>query len=191
MSEWIQDTRIYELDIESTQQEKRNFLKKHTIPIPPQVEYISINFNKNSIADVLQKSGYDSTQKTLFIWEGVTYYLPDETIDATLQTLRKIAPSGSRICFDYMIDAPDIQSTLWSPKKPWNPCGCAILTEPVRFKIPEGGIPAFLSERGYTLLEHLTPEDMEKQFLKLRDGSLSGKALALFGFVYASIQKEI
>lgn len=182
----IQETWIYELDIESTQLEKQSILQKHKVPIPPQLHYVSINFNTDSIEDVLQKTGYDPDQETLFIWEGVTYYLPKETIDATLQTIRKISSSGSTVCFEYMIDAPDI-TQRYGVKEALESMRVRYPNEPVMFKIPEGGIPSFLAERGYTLLEHLSPEDMEKRFLTLRDGSLSGKALALFGFVHASI----
>ncbi len=55
------------------------------------------------------------------------------------------------------------------------------------FGIEEGTIGAFLSSRGLRLVEDLTPEDMERRFLRLRDGSPAGRVVALFHLALASL----
>lgn len=60
-------------------------------------------------------------------------------------------------------------------------------SEPSRFGIIKGGIASFLSEKGYKVIDHLTPQDMEKKYLPLRDGSSAGKVAAIFCFVHASV----
>ena len=76
----LKSTVIFELDINTTQQRKTEILKKNKIDIPNSLSFVPINFNTDEIADVLSKAGYDKTKKTLFIWEGVTYYLTKEKI---------------------------------------------------------------------------------------------------------------
>jgi hypothetical protein len=45
----------------------------------------------------------------------------------------------------------------------------------------------FLSERGYEIIDHLGPREMERKYLTLRDGSSAGKLPALFCFAHAAV----
>ena len=68
-----------------------------------------VDFQQDDLPDVLTRHGYDRTQRTFFILEGVTMYLPEE---AARETLRFVGahPPGSGIVFDFayraMIAAP-------------------------------------------------------------------------------------
>ena len=44
--------------------------------------------------------GYDRGAKTIFIWEGVTYYLTEAAVRDTLERVRTLAAPGSTIVFD-------------------------------------------------------------------------------------------
>ncbi len=57
--------------------------------------------------------------------------------------------------------------------------------EPIQTRIPEGTMGAFLAQRGFKMVEHLTPEEMEKKYLALSDGSSAGRVLAWFSLVRA------
>jgi methyltransferase (TIGR00027 family) len=72
----IKETRIFELDIQTTQQSKKDRLQEAGISIPENLTFLAVNFKTDSLSDVLLKGGFRKSQKTLFIWEGVTYYLP-------------------------------------------------------------------------------------------------------------------
>ena len=100
-------TKIFELDIAPTQAWKRQALKKAKIPIPAGVSFVPINFNTESLQDVLERAGYDPDLKTLFIWEGVSYYLQAASVDATLGFVREFAQPVSRIAFDYVAPLSD------------------------------------------------------------------------------------
>lgn len=58
------------------------------IDIPSQVKHVSINFKTDNLADVLSSAGYDDTARTLFIWEGVTYYLVKDAVSTTLNYIK-------------------------------------------------------------------------------------------------------
>lgn len=45
------------------------------ISLPEQVTFLPIDFTKDDLAEVLGQAGYLTDRRTLFIWEGVTYYL--------------------------------------------------------------------------------------------------------------------
>lgn len=184
--ELIRETKIFELDIHTTQQRKKELLQQANIPIPEQLVYVSINFNTDSLKDVLFTAGFNKNQKTLFIWEGVTYYLPDDVVDDTLSFIRSNSLAGSSVCFDYDALSPEM-SDAYGVKELEEFMKSEIPAEPLEFGIEEGKIESFLSERGYKIISHLTAEDMEREYLILRDGSTAGKVPASHCFVHASV----
>ncbi|HET6488315.1 MAG TPA: class I SAM-dependent methyltransferase, partial [Syntrophales bacterium] len=99
--ELIRDTRIFELDIEPTQQHKIALLHRAGIPIPDPLVFVSINFNTDNIGDALFRTGFEKNKKSLFVWEGVTPYLSAKVVDETLSIIASISPAGSLIGFDY------------------------------------------------------------------------------------------
>jgi len=184
----IKGTRIFELDAHPTQQRKRRLLAQAYVPIPPQLVYVTINFEREQLAEVLARAGFDRKAKTLFVWEGVTYYLSPRAVDDTLAFIRNNSPSGSALCFDYMIQAPDLASR-YGVSAVWEAWRKAYSSEQVRFGIEEGKVETFLSQRGFRLIENLAPDEIEKRFLTLKDGSPAGRAVALFNLAHASVSE--
>jgi len=104
--ELIGNTRIFELDVEPTQRRKRVLLERAGVSIPARLVYVTINFETDAIGDTLARAGFDRNQETVFLWEGVTYYLTAEAVDQTLEAVRSLEAPGSAICFDYMVHRP-------------------------------------------------------------------------------------
>jgi len=77
--------------------------KKARIDIPKQVTLVPTDFNKESLRSVLENAGYENNEKTLFLWEGISYYLESESVDATLKFVKYSLHSDSVIAFDYVI----------------------------------------------------------------------------------------
>lgn len=180
----LRETRIFELDVASTQQRKKELLERAGVAIPPPVTFVPVDLARDSLRDALVRAGFDPNLRTLFVWEGVMYYLTAEEVDRTLALVRSCSPAGSVLCFDYMADAPDMLSRYGVAESQ------ALMrdtyhAEPIQFRIAEGTVEAFLAERGYSILEHLATSDMEKKYLTLRSGEPAGKALACFALVKA------
>jgi len=182
----IKDTRIFELDIHTTQQHKMKLLHQNNIPIPEQLTFVPINFNTETLEDVLFKAGYKKDHKNLFIWEGVTYYLLPNVVDDTLSFIKSTSSVGSTVCFDYGSFWPEMLNA-YGVKEAGEFMRINNPGEPTRFGIERGKIGPFLSDRGYKIIDHLTAEDMERKFLTLRDSSLAGKVLSFLCFAHASI----
>jgi methyltransferase (TIGR00027 family) len=183
----IQDTRIFELDTQPTQQLKQELLHQARIPIPEQLAFVPINFNTDNLEDVLFKAGFSRDQEALFVWEGITYYLSAQIVDDTLRFVRSNSPAGSSICFDYASLSPEALNED-GVKKLRHLMESDHPAEPTKFGIPQGNLDTFLLERGYEVVEHLTPSEMERKYLSLRDGSSAGRVPALFSLVHAVVK---
>ena len=66
---------VFEVDLPELQEYKKNCLEKFLGSLPEYVKYVPVDFDKESLEDRLIDNGYDTTLKTLFIWEGVTEYI--------------------------------------------------------------------------------------------------------------------
>jgi methyltransferase (TIGR00027 family) len=183
----IRDTIIFELDRQPTQQRKQECLQQSGIAIPDQVRFVPIDFNTDCLQEKMAGAGFDSRKRTLFIWEGVTYYLGAQAVDNMLLFVARNSPLGSSICFDY---ASISRETLDEPS------GMGLrehmrsryANEPARFGIPAGGIASFLSDRGFDVLEHLTADEMSHKYMHI-DGPGSGRVPRMFCLVHAILKK--
>jgi methyltransferase (TIGR00027 family) len=163
------EPRIFEIDALPTQQRKREILTRANVAIPPGLSYVTVDFSVDSIEEKLRQAGYDQDLRTLFIWEGVMYYLTPEAVDKTLDFVKRHSPEGSTLCFDYLTESLESVSA----------------GEPFRFWIESARIGPFLAERGITVTEHYDSKRAEASFLTLRDGTLAEKSLTRFGFILA------
>jgi methyltransferase (TIGR00027 family) len=185
-SDLIHAARVFELDTPVTQQHKRGLLEQAHVTIPPQLTFVPIDFTRDDMGETLTQAGYRPDQKTLFIWEGVCYYLPPQTVDETLRFVRECAPAGSILCFDYMLAADDL-ADRYGAQQSRAAMDAMYTEEPLQFDLEEAQVPAFLAARGFTLAEHLTAADLEARYLTLSDGTLAGRVLGLFGMVKATV----
>jgi len=188
-AELNQGTKIFELDIVPTQERKKKCLKKAKIDTPQQVTLVPINFNQDPLKNVLEKAGFQNHKKTLFIWEGVSYYLDAESVDATLEFVSK-ASHESFIAFDYTISISEENiKDSYGVKEFAQTMKEQHAGEELMFSIDEGEIESYLEQRGLEIVEHLDNEEIERTFLLEENGSLLGKITGHFRFVLASPDK--
>jgi methyltransferase (TIGR00027 family)/uncharacterized protein (TIGR02118 family) len=162
------NTTIYELDSSPTQKRKLEIVSKSKIDIPRQIKYIPVNFKTDTIEDVLKSSGYDTSLKTLFIWEGVTFYLNENDFKKTLNVVRSIAPQGSSISFDYLTEK----------RESGNP------SEPYQFWIDSNKLSKYLLSCSIDIVDHVDSQEMEKRYLTLKNGTLAEKSSEQYCFVH-------
>jgi methyltransferase (TIGR00027 family) len=186
----IQDNKIFELDAQPTQQRKREILHQAGVPMPEQLIFVPINFQTDSLKEALLGVGFSRDQKALFVWEGVTYYLSAEVVDSTLSFIRSNSPTGSSICFDYASLSPEALHNS-GVEKLRERIKSRYPAEPTRFGITQGKLASFLSERGYGIIEHLTPSEMQGRYLILRDGSSAGALPPHLCLVHASVSAHV
>jgi methyltransferase (TIGR00027 family) len=98
--EWARSLRIFEIDQPATQQDKLAKIAAARLPVPSNVTFGNVNFEAESLADGLRRHGVRFDQPTFFSWLGVTMYLSEPAIDATLATVL-LFPRGSEIVFTF------------------------------------------------------------------------------------------
>ncbi|MBN1375866.1 MAG: class I SAM-dependent methyltransferase [Dehalococcoidia bacterium] len=179
-------TRIFELDAAPTQNRKRKCLKAAHIDIPPQVKFLPLNFNREPLSGVLEKAGYQYGEKTLFIWEGVSYYLDRESVDSTLAFVSRSA-SDSLIAFDCTVSvAAENQDMYYGTKEFAQTMHEHHANEEIMFSLNEGEIESFLEQGELKLVEYLNAEEIERTYLLNEDGSSLGRIIGHFRFLTAS-----
>jgi methyltransferase (TIGR00027 family) len=94
------DLRVFELDHPATQAEKRRRLGQAHIAEPAHVSYVAHDFESGSMTAALKAAGLDTDRGAFVLWLGVTPYLTEEAVFATLGELGSW-PGGTEIVFDY------------------------------------------------------------------------------------------
>lgn len=166
---------VFELDATETLARKKACLEKAGTLVPDGVVMASIDFDKQSLTDALQRSGYSDDKMTLFIWEGVSYYLSPAAVDHVLDLVKRNRRPRSRIAFDYAVALDDENIDRFHGARAfvetWKKRRSG---EPFEFTIEEGTLPSFLQERGLELMEHKDTEEIERSYLGRGDGHASG-----------------
>lgn len=167
-------TKIFELDIQATQQPKIEILNRKGIELPKELVFVPIDFDRQSLSEVLLATGYQVNKKSLFIWEGVTMYLGPDAVDGTLAFIRDTGAEGSMVTFDYIYASVlRRENRCYGEKEIFDRVSKA--GEPWIFGIEEGEIETFLSDRGFKVKSHHTPSDLEKAYLEADDGTFFGR----------------
>jgi methyltransferase (TIGR00027 family) len=90
--------RFFEVDQPSTPQAKRCLLEKRFGELPSHVAFVEVDFNRQGLGPTLEHAGFRPQQAAFFLWEGVTNYLTEEAVDATLRRVGGCA-AGSQLAF--------------------------------------------------------------------------------------------
>jgi methyltransferase (TIGR00027 family) len=94
------ELRVFEVDHPATQEWKRDLLGASNLPIPPNLTYTAVDFERESLAERLEATGFDSNAPAFFAWLGVVPYL---TLPAFRSTIAYIGtlPIGTGLVLDY------------------------------------------------------------------------------------------
>jgi methyltransferase (TIGR00027 family) len=117
---WAAGLRIFEVDQPATQADKRRRLAAAGIPIPGNLEFVAIDFERMSLAEGLAASTLDFTRPAFFSCLGVLVYL---TWEASLAIFRLVAgfPAGSELVFSFSTpgSAPRLAARVAAAGEPW------------------------------------------------------------------------
>ena len=184
LREVLKGVRFIEVDFGPTQEYKKRRVRDVLGCLPENVTYVPIDFTREKLEDVLQRTGYRPDQRSFFIWEGVTFYLPEEAVRGTLRYVSTKSAPGSSIVADFVkksviddigkgaIDAAPVimQAVLVQARR------AAAFGEPWQFGIPDDHEREFLHNLGLELRELLAPAGAEavRRYRTRRDGSVMG-----------------
>jgi len=183
--EGLKNVGIFEVDQLATQKIKVEKIKEIFGSLPDHVTYVSVDIGVDELGQRLLESGYDRSRKTLFILEGLSMYLPPETVDETLSFIAHNSGRSSAIVFDYIPQAVVDGTCELEAGKNWRK-GVMAVGESFLFGIKEGGIETFLTQRGFSKVKNVTSEDYRKAYFF---GKNDGRAVnSLLSFAHAVVE---
>ena len=183
----LENVRVFEVDIAPTQERKLQHLEALYEKRPPHVTFVPTDFNRDCLSNVLDASGFDPSKRTLFIWEGVIYYLPEESVRSVLTTVRDHSAAGSRIVFDYILsDGLAGDEKLYGAKeamKLWREMG-----EPGLFGFDDAKHAlSFLTDLGFGVLSDIDSREMESRYGISNDEHPVGRIIECLRFLDAEV----
>jgi methyltransferase (TIGR00027 family) len=158
----METVRVFEIDHPATQTVKRQRLQKVLKCMPDNVVFVPVDFNTQSLEDRLRDCGYDRTRQTVFIWQGVVYYITPAAVDTTLQFIANHSAPGSAVVFDYA-NASYLKDTSRGEIKRMRMMQ-RFTSEGLSFGIGEGQIEPFLTQRGFTAVKNATADDLKRLY---------------------------
>ena len=166
MAQHYPQLKIFEVDHPDTQKIKIHKLKKLGT-IPSNVEFISIDFEKENLSDALLRSSYNTKAPAFFSWLGTTHYLHPETTLATLKNIASIAQSNSEVVMDYSIDYKELQGIERIGSFAISQF-TRLLKEPLIGSFTSKNLHQAVERMGYVVLEDLSGEDITKRYFNQR-----------------------
>ena len=168
------NTKIFELDVPATQNAKISQYQKRNLTVPPNLVFIPIDFDRESLPHKLEEGGFQKCVRSLFIMEGLLMYLQPQSVEETFQVMRNFSGGGSRVVFDYVL-----ASVLRRDNEHYGESGIyesvSSAGEQWQFGIEEGEIVPFLTVYDFKLLDHKDAQALERQYFTGADGETVGR----------------
>jgi len=169
-----ENTKVFELDVPVTQLAKIRQYQNRKISSPKNLQYIAIDFDKESLPIKLDEAGFDKHQRSLFILEGLIMYLQPKSVDETFSIIQYYASNGSRIVFDYVY-----ASVLRREGLCYGEEGISQIVsgagEQWHFGIEKGEIEQFLQKYSLKLVDQQDSKSLEKRYFTNKSGKIMGR----------------
>jgi methyltransferase (TIGR00027 family) len=170
----LRAAKIFEVDHPQTFATKREQLAQLLDRERANLTFVQIDFNRQSLEDMLRRAGFDPSQRCIFLWEGVTNYLTAEAVASVLRFVASCA-AGTELIFTYVhrsaIDQPatfpDAEKLLRSLER---------IGEPWTFGLLPDEVSGFLATTGMRLRQDVGSSDYRAQFMGQRGRHMKGYA---------------
>ena len=162
-----ENVEVFELDLRETQAFKIERVKKLIANNRPNVHFVEIDFNKDSIIDKLTNAGFNPNTPSVFSILGVSYYIPIEIFFKTVTQISQIAAPGSGLVFDYYEkeEIPNALAKITRLKQITSDCG-----ERMADGYDPKQVVELVKKSGFNRCLDLAPKDIDKSFFKANSG---------------------
>ncbi len=93
--------RFFEVDVASTARAKQTRLASLKGYPADAATYVTCDFENENFLTRLEDAGFDANEPAVFVWEGVTYYLTEPAVRATLERVASCHPKTT-LLFDFV-----------------------------------------------------------------------------------------
>jgi methyltransferase (TIGR00027 family) len=154
--------RFFEVDQPASQAEKRERLSKLDGYPLDSTTFVACDFETDDFLERLASAGHDARVPTLFVWEGVIYYLAEEAARATLRRIATEVDARSLLVFDYLSTKMARSSPKLRPEDRAMKGIVDELGEPMQFGIDDP--TPLLQECGYRFLRTVSFDEAALQY---------------------------
>jgi methyltransferase (TIGR00027 family) len=168
------DIPVFEVDLRINIARKKSAVQRAIGAVPTSVHLVPLDFECDDLIGALSGHGYRADARTFFIWEGVTQYLTEDAVRATLSALAP-APPGSRLVFTYvrrdfidgvnMYDAEILYKRFRQRQQVW------------RFGLDPDQVSEFVAEYGWRLIEQAGPDYFLRNYIETTGRALTASQL--------------
>ncbi len=99
---YLRNLDVFEVDHPDTSASKRARAAGLT-PTARTLRHVAVDFDEMSVDDALEEHGHDAASPTVWIWEGVTPYLPPAATEITLRAIARRSAPSSRLLMTYAV----------------------------------------------------------------------------------------
>jgi methyltransferase (TIGR00027 family) len=155
---------VFEVDHPATSSAKRARIARALGGDAAPVTYVPVDFDRDTLAAALERAGYRPGARTIFLWEGVTPYVSQAGVDATLAFIRSSSGPGSRVLFDYVLRAA-LEGTCELRGARNEVERMKRTDEPFVFGIDADEIAPYLVARGFTAVRDAGADELADRYL--------------------------
>jgi methyltransferase (TIGR00027 family) len=154
---------VFEVDLPAISRAKAATIAKHADDLPTtSVVRVEVDFEQQSLAEVLVTAGLEHGARTFVTWEGVPMYLTRAAVKATLDAVHDLVGTGSVIAHDLwtVVDDPGLLGTA----RRFAPTALSFIGEPVTFCIHPEEVGWFFRQRGFEVVDLVTGDDLVERY---------------------------
>jgi methyltransferase (TIGR00027 family) len=153
---------VYEVDLPQTIAYKERKLRQLYGSVPSHVRLVPIDFDRQTLEDVLPGHGYALDQKSFIIWEGVTQYISEAAVRAVFEFFARVRP-GSSIVFTYIVkDFIDGEKTYGLERLYQQ---TRVKQQMWQFGLQPAQVAAFIGEYSWKELEQVGADEYRQRYL--------------------------
>lgn len=170
------NVRVFEVDYPATQRLKLERLAAAGIAIPASVTFVACDFARDKLPEALNAAGFDGATLTVFAWLGVVMYLERGDLTETLRFVASVQAPAS-VVFDYALPP---RAFPWLIRMLYRGALKRLdrLGEPWRSFLEPGPLRGELLELGFSQVEDLSADEINRRFLAGRSDRLKAAAIS-------------
>jgi len=147
-----------------------------TPPQRPQIEYVSVDFQKDKLDERLVERSFDRSVPTAWVWEGVSMYLSESQVKNTLAAIRDLSAPGSTLTMDLAFDPGRGSLRLAIMALVRRIVG--FLGEPWELELHPRELETWLRPQGFSVVELYTVSRLNAEVLVGRGGAIGSLYVA-------------
>ncbi len=186
LADRLERVRVFEVDHPASQATKRARLRRLLGDEPRGPRFVPVDFTRDELATEMARAGHDERAATLFIWSGVSPYLPEEAVTTVLSWVGAHTSPRTSIVFDAIwASVLGGESNLYGARELLRSVDS--VGEPLRWGIPDGEVDETLERFGLRAERILDDEDAVARYLTRADGSVLGRPYGFGVLLHARV----